>query len=116
MDEHADLLGFSERWFALGLITKLQHQELINEFHKGEDTNPEHYRWRVFCDFMRKSDQLSADLMRQLYFLGEMDTDHSMGGSMMVAILKRTDCPMDIIESAKTSDRKYLQKIANNKP
>jgi hypothetical protein len=116
MNEVANPLGFSEQWFALGLITKPQHQELLVEFQKGDDPHPEHYRWRVFCNFLGRHDPLSDQLMWQLYRLGEMDADHAMGGSMIAAILRRADCPADLVrEAARNSDRKHLKKIARDR-
>jgi hypothetical protein len=116
MNEVADPLGFSGQWFALGLITKPQHQEFLVEFQKGDDPHSEHYRWRAFCNFLEKHSQLSDDLMRQLYRLGEMDADHAMGGSMMAAILRRADCPEDLVrDGAQNPDQKHLKKIARGR-
>jgi len=115
MNESTDSLGFSEKWFVLGLIDKMRHKELLKEFISGVDPNPEHYRWRIFDAFIQSKAHLTDDLMRQLYHLGEVDADFSMGQSMMVAILQRADCPKDILLQAVNSDRPILRKLAKSK-
>jgi len=78
----------------------------------GDDPRPEHYRWRAFSRFLAARDSLSPHLAEQLYALGSADPDSSMGGSMMAAILRRKDCPAELLHAALASNRPYLQRIA----
>jgi hypothetical protein len=114
MNKIDDPLGFSDQWRVLGLITESQYQEHLCEFQKGVDNHPEHYRWRAFCDFIKRQNLMSNELLWQLYRIGEADPDYSMGGSIMAEIVRRPECPMDLLQEAeKKSGREYLQRIAS---
>jgi hypothetical protein len=108
-------LEFSQDWVELGIITPEKLKQLEAEWAKGEDTNTEHYRWRAFLDFMGSREVLDENTARALYKLGANDPDGAMGGSIMAEILRRKDCPKDLLESAANSDRKFLRKIANER-
>jgi hypothetical protein len=38
-----------------------------------------------------------------------------MGGSIMADILRRKDCPEDLLHAAAESEEKFLRKISNDK-
>jgi hypothetical protein len=82
-------------------VTAQKHQELLTQFETGEDRNPEHYRWRTFCDFIERNERLSEDIIRRLYRPGESDPDSAMGDSMMAKIVWRSDCPEDVLNGSR---------------
>ena len=106
---------FSQEWFDLGIITPAKLEQLKAEWDTGEDTNTEHYRWRAFLDFMQSKPSLDAETARALYHLGSKDPEVNMGGSMMAHVLRREDCPKDLLEIAAKSEEKFLRKIANER-
>jgi hypothetical protein len=108
-------LKFSQGWIDLGIITPSKLKQLETEWVKGEDTNTEHYRWRVFLEFIKMQTSLDKKTAIALYELGENDPDISMGSSIMAHILQRQDCPRSLINRGVQSENKFLQKIANNK-
>jgi len=108
-------LEFSREWIDLGIITPEKLKQLEAEWAKGEDRNAEHYRWRAFREFIEARESLDADMARALYNLGANDPDSAMGGSIMAEVLWRKDCPADLLESAASSGRKFLRKIANER-
>lgn len=108
-------LEFSQDWIELGIITPTKLKQLEAEWVTGEDTNPEHYRWRAFLDFMASKVSLDENTARALYNLGANDPDVAMGGSIMANVLRRKDCPKDLLESAAKSEEKFLWKIANER-
>jgi hypothetical protein len=108
-------LGFSQEWVDLGIITPGELERLKAEWDAGEDTNTEHYRWRAFLDFMRSSHSLDADTARALYRLGSQDPEVNVGGAIMAHILRRQDCPKDLLEGAANAEEKFLRKIANER-
>lgn len=108
-------LEFTQKWIDLGIIAPEKLVELETEWNKGEDNNPEHYRWRAFRDFMNSKEYLGAKILRELYDLGKNDADSLMGGVMMVDVLSRKDCPPDLLESALNSEEKFLRKAASRK-
>ena len=116
MSEGIDPLCFSEEWYSLGIITTKQHQELWVQFQTSIDRNPEHYRWRVFCDFLERKEQRSPDMMRRLYDLGKSDPDTAMGDSMMAKVVGHIDCPDDVLrEASQDAMRKHLAKIVQRR-
>jgi hypothetical protein len=110
-----ETLEFNQDWVELGIITPEKLKRLEAEWAKGEDTNTEHYRWRAFLDFMESKGVLDENTAKALYNLGANDPDWAMGGSIMAEILRRKDCPNDLLERAAKSDRKFLRKIAKER-
>lgn len=108
-------LEFSQAWIDLEIITPAKLKQLEAAWATGEDTNTEHYRWGAFLDFIKLKASLDEQTAKALYDLGENDPDSAMGGSMMVHILKRKDCPRDLLERGAKSEKKFLQKVANEK-
>lgn len=108
-------LEFSKEWVDLGIITPAKLEQLEAEWAMGEDKNTEHYRWSAFIDFVKSKGYLDEVIAKALYNLGANDPDGTMGGSIMAHILRRKDCPKDLLELASTSEEKFLRKIANEK-
>ncbi|MDQ3686380.1 MAG: hypothetical protein M3430_12395 [Acidobacteriota bacterium] len=108
-------LEFSQEWIDLGIVTHGKLKQIEAEWAKGDDRNTEHYRWRAFHDFIQSKETLDADTATALYDLGANDPDYAMGGAIMAEILWRKDCPKHLLESAATSERKHLRKIADRK-
>jgi hypothetical protein len=60
--ERGQPFGFSARWFVLGLVTDELLAELRVEWARGEDQNPEHYRYRAFKQFLDARRPLPPEL------------------------------------------------------
>jgi hypothetical protein len=108
-------LEFNEEWIVLGIITPAKLKVLEAKWTTGEDPNTEHYRWGAFLEFVDSRQFLDADTARALYKLGANDPDTTMGGAMMAHILRRQDCPKDLLESAAKCEESFLRKIANKR-
>lgn len=108
-------LGFTQKWIDLGIITPEKLAEPGIQWNKSEDSNTEHYRWRAFQDFLAERKNLESETLKELYDLGKNDSDSVMGGSMMVDILNRKECPLDLLESALSSPEKFIRKVACRK-
>ena len=108
-------LQFSDRWLDLGVVTESQLEQFGKALAAGDDTNPEHYRWRAFTQFIASQQTLDDETAKALYKLGESDPDFTMGGSMMAVILQREDCPSDLLEAALFSARAHLRKMAETR-
>ncbi|MCM3904950.1 MAG: hypothetical protein ND866_24905 [Pyrinomonadaceae bacterium] len=108
-------LEFNQEWIDLGIVTPAKLIQIEDQWTGSDDKNPEHYRWRAFLDFIQAKDSLDAIAARRLYNLGASDPDSAMGGSIMAHILRRKDCPEDLLQAAVGSKEKFLQKIANEK-
>ncbi len=108
-------LEFNQEWIDLGIITAAKLRQFEAEWATGEDKNTEHYRWRAFLDFIEPIKSLDENSARALYNLGADDPDGATGGSIMANVLRRKDCPKDLLELAAKSEEKHLQKIANER-
>ena len=108
-------LEFNQEWIDLGIITLANLSEIEAQWTTSSDRNTEHYRWRAFLDFIQSKASLDELTARRLYNLGASDPDNAMGGSIMAYILRRKDCPEDLLYAAAESEEKFLQKIANER-
>ena len=77
------------RQYALGIVTPAHVADLEQEWARGEDRNPEHYRWRAFRAFLTDRRPLSADRAIALYELGATDADRAMGESIMHEVARQ---------------------------
>ena len=106
-------LQFSRAWLGLGIVTPALLAELWREYEIGEDINTERYRWRAFQSFLKGQREISALLYRSLYCLAEHDPDANvMGQAMRFELLKRADCPLELLEKAALAAEKSLKQLA----
>jgi hypothetical protein len=108
-DEHQI---YSDDRTALGIVSSAEVAEDALELARGEDPNPEHYRWRRFVKFVHDRPTIDAALATSLYELGERDPDRSVGESIMSTVIRREDCPRQLHEKAMLSSSKHLNRGA----
>ena len=108
-----EILDLNEKWLELGILTVEELQALVEEYERNEDKHTEHYRHRAFRRYLdRKGTELNESTLRAIYRLGDSDPDKLFGSSVMGAIIRRDDCPIDLLEKSSHSDNKSLAKIA----
>lgn len=105
-------LKFNQKWIEAGVINLENFASIKKEYMAGEDTNGEHYRWWAFRAFMQANKFISQEVFYQLYDLGKNDPDYSMGRAMIFDIIKRLDCPQELIDMAISDEDKTLVKHA----
>src|SRR5688572_14531132 len=105
------LFQLSEPWFTLGVVTPERLATMRAEWGRGEDRNPEHYRWRAFTAFLGEQRPLSTELAGALYELGARDPDRAMGESMMNAIVRLPECPESVLNAAAASGLRHLTRL-----
>ena len=115
MDNFAQQLGFTSAWFAAGLVNKDILAQIKVAREKIGYQYTEHIRWKVFDDFVLAQTYLLPELAVELYRVGENDPHHALAGSMMAAILRRSDCPLVLLDEARNSPYEHLVKIALRK-
>jgi hypothetical protein len=93
-------LQFNQKWVDLDLISTDTFNLISEEYSKGDDTRSEHYRWKTFKDFLKNKDLISRELFFLIYDLSISDPDYAMGRAMRFDLVKRPDCPLDLIEIA----------------
>jgi hypothetical protein len=109
--QFARLLGFTRAWFALGVVNDAVLDRQRAEWEKGQDGNPEHYRYGAFREFLAAHRPLAPDLAAALYELGAADPDWLMGGAIMADLARLPECPPAVLEAALASGRKHLVRI-----
>lgn len=113
--EFAQLLGFSQTWFALGVVNDAVVARCRAEWDKGHDYNTEHYRYGAFREFLAKHRPLTPELAVALYELGAADPDWAMGGAMMADIIRLSEGPRSGLDSAQASGRKHLVRLVERR-
>jgi hypothetical protein len=93
-------LQFTSQWIDAGVITADYFELIRQEYLTGEDQNTEHYRWGAFRNFLKNNSYISRDSFFAIYELGRNDPDYSMGRAMRFDLIKRSDCPMELINTA----------------
>ena len=106
---------FTKAWFALGVVTPARLAALRAEWDRGEDNNPEHYRWRAFREFLIERRPLPPELVTALYQLGAEDRDQGMGGSMMDTLVRLPECPERVLVAAAGSGRRHLVRLVERR-
>ncbi len=101
-------LGFTPAWYALGVVDQAFLERARARWDTGEDEYTEHYRYRVFGEFVASHRPLSPGLAVALYQLGEADEEPGMGGSMMAAIVWSPECPEAVLDMAAASGQRHL--------
>src|SRR3954469_11276101 len=105
--DYRKLLQFSDPWLRLGLLSEDELCALGREYETSEDKNTEHYRYKVFSDYLALHKPLSSEMAEALYELGAEDPDQTMGQSMMSTIVGLAECPARVLEEASASGEKH---------
>jgi len=111
----ARMLGFTPAWFALGVVDETVLALHRAEWDRGEDHNPEHYRYGAFRSFLAARRPLPPELAAGLFELGAADPDGSMGGAIMADIACLPECPPAVLDAAWASGRKHLVRIVERR-
>jgi hypothetical protein len=110
-----EMLQLSDGWLELGVLTEEQLASLAQEFAVGDDPNPEHYRYRVFREYLESRRPLPADTAEALYELGAADPDRAMGQAMMHDVVNLPECPETVREKAAASGERHLARLVHRK-
>ncbi|MFQ4142118.1 hypothetical protein [Chlorogloeopsis sp. ULAP02] len=105
-------LQFSKEWIEVGIITSENFALIKKEYMKGEDHRTEHYRWGAFRAFLEANKFIPPEKFYILYKLGKNDPDYSMGRAMIFDIIKRLDCPQELLDTAINDSDLTLAKYA----
>jgi hypothetical protein len=65
--DYKALLRFGDRWFQLGLLTESDLHALGQTYETSDDRNTEHYRYKVFQDYLAAHRPLSPPMAAALY-------------------------------------------------
>lgn len=107
-------LELNSDWIESGIIDNNTFSIIKKEYLKlkEEDSRTEHYRWAAFKEFLNLNNHLEAEVFYKLYNLGKNEPDYAMGRSMIFEIIKRLDCPIELIDVAINDSDYTLSKHA----
>jgi hypothetical protein len=107
-------MGFSNEWISSGIVSISNFPSIKDNYleNKDEDPSTEHYRWKAFQSFLKTNQQISSDVFRVLHELGINDLDRSLGYAIIFDIIRRNDCPIEVIEASINDDYYPLSKHA----
>jgi hypothetical protein len=106
-------LRFSHKWIELGLLSAGSFERIKHEYLTGEDPYTEHYRWKIFREFVINSGFISKETFLRIHQLSEDDPDYAMGRAMRFDLIKHLDCPTSILEIALNGADPVLAKHAS---
>ncbi len=110
LHENLCTLGFHPTWIELGLITPDSLEALVREFHTGNDPHPEHWRFRVFRDYVAANRPLPHDVAEALFDLAE--TDPALEAAIKTDLLDFRECPDVLLDRALASGDRHLARTA----
>ena len=108
--------GFTEAWHRLGIVTPARLETLRAEWARGEDRDPEHYRWRAFLSFLAERRLLAPEVVAALYQLGAAENDRAMGEAMMHRVIELPECPANVLAEAVASGIRHLGQAVERRP
>jgi hypothetical protein len=82
-------LRFCEDWQTLGWLDIEELDSLYAEYHRGDDKNTEHYRYKMFRKGIAKRIPLTNDHIEQCLSLAEKEPDKVMISSVMELLFHR---------------------------
>lgn len=106
--EYQKQLQFSDQWLRLGLLNEDDLCALGQEYKASDDKSTEHYRYRVFRNYLDSHRPLSPAIADALYELGKEDPDQGVGRAMMREIVRLKECPDNVLEKASASGENHL--------
>ncbi len=113
--DYRTLLGFTDAWFAMGVMTEEGLQRYGADYETSSDKNTEHYCYGAFHRYLSTHRPLSESIAEGLYALGESDTDRMMGWAIMADIIRLPECPESVSSKALASGDRRLIRIANRR-
>ncbi|OJJ15401.1 hypothetical protein BKI52_38965 [marine bacterium AO1-C] len=80
-------LGYSDKWIEYGFLNDKMLKLQLDEFHLGNDPNPEHYRYKSFLNWLDKREKLLDQEVINFIELALEDSDQTMAGSALKELL-----------------------------
>jgi hypothetical protein len=103
---------FSAVWFEAGIVT-LESAADFARYALLRPTQPaRHWRWAAFRDWSEEREELNAAECRAAFALGDTEPDQNLGTAMMCHVLYQRWCPADVYESARSSIREAVRRVA----
>jgi hypothetical protein len=101
---------FPQSWFAAGVVTPESAADFARYAAAAPTVEARHWRWSAFRDWSEEREALSESECRRAYALGRAEPDQNLGTAIMCHALYQRNCPADVREAAKQSDRSVVRR------
>ncbi len=115
MKDYKKLLGFTDEWFALGLVTEESLRQSAATYEASDDKNAEHYRYGAFRWYLQEHRPLPPTVAEALYKLAASDTNGPEAGAIMIDIISLPECPSSVLDRAEASGVQFLVRAARKR-
>lgn len=103
---------FPPSWFAAGVVTAESAADFARYAAARPHLPPRYWKWAAFRDWAEERERLTPDECRAAYQLGKVDADANLGTAMMCHVLYRRECPPDVRDAGRGSDRAAVRRAA----
>jgi len=106
---------FPPAWFAAGVVTVASAADFAR-IGASEPLRPvRHWRWTAFRDWSEEREALTPNECRAAYELGAGEPDTNLGTAMMCHAILQRNCPPEVREAARQSDRPAVRRTASRR-
>ena len=106
---------FPEAWFAAGVVDAQSAADFARFAAAAPEKPVRHWRWLAFREWSESRERLTANECRAAYALGEaeMESDPNLGVAIMCHVLLQRNCPAELRDAARCSDRAAVRRAAS---
>lgn len=83
------LLNYTPEWLDCGLLTEELLKEQVEEFKTGDDTNTEHYRYRLLHNYLKLNEAVEDEKLDHILHILKYDDDKAMASSVIIQLLNK---------------------------
>lgn len=103
---------FPSEWFVAGVVTADSAADFARYAAVRPDRSQRYWKWSAFRDWAEERERLTEGECRSAYALGEAEADRNLGTAMMCHVLYRRECPPELREWARKSERAAVRRTA----
>lgn len=81
-------LGYDPRWIDYGILSAEELEAQVELFRRSSDKHTEHYRWRAFVEFFKRTDTLSDDRIERFLRINTTSADDILREPQLHALIR----------------------------
>ena len=105
-------LGFTDAWFALGVVDKCSLDEILSERNDDPECEGD-VKIRAFFRYLERNRPLSAAACASLFELAVAETSAIVRGALCGRLLRLPETPLEVVHAAMTSEFPFLSNLAS---
>ena len=88
LEKKIQLLEYNKKWLDLNFLTLESLEKQLQEFKNSVDTNPEHFRYKTFTEFLAANPIINSSRLQDLFTIIKLEKDLSLAQTMAIDLLK----------------------------